>query len=52
MDMMAAGAAGDAKALLADACAAWRRRQPNTAWSGKFWVRNIEVDLNALCRLP
>ncbi|MBS0640431.1 MAG: hypothetical protein JSS43_11200 [Proteobacteria bacterium] len=49
LDMLAFGAAADAKALKPAACKRWLETRQDSVWSGKFWVRNVEVNLNTLC---
>ena len=49
MDLLAAGAITDARAIQPDACAEWLAARQTSAWTGKFWAWNVEVDLDTLC---
>lgn len=52
LDMLAFGAAADAKALKPTACKQWLETRQDSVWSGRFWVRNVEVSLDTLCGEP
>jgi hypothetical protein len=49
MDLMAAGAVSDARAIQADACARWLATRQTSAFSGRFWAWNVEINLDTLC---
>ncbi len=49
MDLLAAGAVTDARAIQADACATWLATRQTSALSGKFWAWNVEINLDTLC---
>jgi len=49
IDLLSAGAVDDARAIKADACRTWLTTRDQSAWSGKFWVWNVEVNLDLLC---
>lgn len=49
MDLLAAGAIDEARAVQPDACAAWLATRRNSAFTGKFWAWNTEIDLDTLC---
>ena len=49
MDLLAAGAIADARALRPDACRVWTETRHNSAWTGKFWVWNVQADMDTLC---
>jgi hypothetical protein len=49
MDLLAAGAVSDARAIQADACATWLATRQTSALSGKFWAWNVEINLDTLC---
>ena len=52
LDLLAAGAFAEARAIQSDACSTWRATRPDSAFSGKFWVWNTEINLDALCVHP
>jgi len=52
MDLLSAGAVDDARAIKADACGTWMVTRDQSAWSGTFWVSNVEVSLDRLCATP
>jgi hypothetical protein len=49
MDLVAAGAITDARAIQADACKTWLATRSTSALSGKFWAWGEEINLDALC---
>ena len=49
LDLLAAGAFTDARALQPDACRTWLATREHSAWTGKFRVWETEIDLNTLC---
>ena len=49
MDLLAAGAFGEARALQPAACAAWLAARQDSPLTGKFWAFDTEIDLNILC---
>jgi hypothetical protein len=49
MDLLAAGAVSDARAIQADACTTWLATRQTSALSGKFWAWGVEINLDALC---
>ena len=49
MDLLAAGAVTEARAIQPDACNAWRATRQTSALTGKFWALNVEIDLDTLC---
>jgi hypothetical protein len=49
LDLLAAGAFDEARAIQPDACAAWIATRQNSAFSGKFWVWKTEISLDTLC---
>jgi hypothetical protein len=49
MDLLAAGAVTDARAIQPDACKTWLATRRTSALSGKFWAWNVEINLDALC---
>jgi len=49
LDLLAAGAFAEARAIQPDACAAWLATRQSSALTGKFWVWNTEIDLDRLC---
>jgi hypothetical protein len=49
MDLLAAGAVADARAIQADACATWLATRQTSPLAGKFWAWNVEIDLDTLC---
>jgi hypothetical protein len=49
LDLLAAGAFAEARAIQPDACAAWLATRQSSALTGKFWVWNTEIDLDTLC---
>jgi hypothetical protein len=50
LDLLAAGAFVEARAIQPDACAAWQATREGSAFSGKFWIWDTEIDLDRLCR--
>jgi hypothetical protein len=49
LDLLAAGAFDEAKALEPDACATWAATRQTSAFSGKFWIANTLINLDTLC---
>jgi hypothetical protein len=49
LDLLAAGAFVEAKSIQPDACAFWLATRQNSAFAGKFWVWNTEINLDTLC---
>jgi hypothetical protein len=49
LDLLAAGAFAEARAIQPEACAAWLATRQHSAFTGKFWVWNTEIDLDTLC---
>ena len=49
LDLLAAGAFTDARAIQPDACAAWLATRQDSAFSGRFWIWKTEVSLDRLC---
>ena len=49
MDLLAAGAVDDARAVETDACREWLATRDQSGWSGRFWAWNVEVSLDRLC---
>ena len=49
LDMLAAGAFVEARAIQADACSSWLATRQDSALTGKFWVWNTEINLDTLC---
>ena len=49
MDLLSAGAVEDARAIEPEACRTWLAARAQSAWSGRFWVWNVEVNLDELC---
>lgn len=49
MDLLAAGAFAEARALLPAACVQWLATRGSSAFSGKFWAFDTELDLDTLC---
>ena len=49
LDLLAAGAFVEAKSIQPNACAAWLATRKNSAFTGKFWVWNTEINLDTLC---
>ena len=49
MDLLAAGAVTDARAIQADACKTWLATRQTSALSGKFWAWGVEINLDVLC---
>ncbi len=52
LDLLAAGAFDEAKAILPDACATWAATRKTSAFSGKFTIWNTQSDLDAVCSVP
>lgn len=52
LDLLAAGAFEEAKAIEPDACAAWVTTRQTSAFSGKVWITNTLVSLDTLCAKP
>lgn len=50
LDMLAAGAFAEARAILPEACDRWRTTRQASPLTGRFVVWTTEVDLNALCQ--
>lgn len=51
MDLLAAGATAEAKALQAQACSAWSKGRSASPLSGRFSVQGVELSLNRICGL-
>jgi hypothetical protein len=51
LDLLAAGAFAEARAIQPDACADWRATRNTSAFTGKFWVWNTQIDLDTLCAI-
>jgi hypothetical protein len=51
LDLLAAGAFQEARAIQPDACAAWAATREHAAFSGTFWVRDTRITLDSLCSL-
>lgn len=49
MDLLAAGAFAEARAIQPAACANWLATRRDSPLTGKFWVWDTEIDLNTLC---
>jgi hypothetical protein len=49
LDLLAAGAFAEARSLQPAACAAWLATRQSSAFSGKVWVWDTEIDLDRLC---
>lgn len=49
LDLLGAGAFAEARPIQPAACAAWRATRQGSAFSGKVWVWNTEIDLDRLC---
>jgi hypothetical protein len=49
LDLLAAGAFAEARAIQPDACAAWLATRQSSALTGRFWVWDTEIDLDTLC---
>jgi len=49
LDLLAAGAFDEARAVQPDACAAWAATRQTSAFSGKFWIANTLISLDTLC---
>lgn len=49
MDMLAAGAFGEARAIQPAACAAWLATRHSSPLTGRFRVWDAEIDLDTLC---
>jgi hypothetical protein len=49
LDLLAAGAFADARAIQPAACATWLATRQNSAFTGKVWIWRTEVDLDTLC---
>jgi hypothetical protein len=49
MDLLAAGAFVEARAIEPEACATWLATRQNSPLTGKFRVWNTEIDLDTLC---
>jgi hypothetical protein len=52
LDLLAAGAFADARAIQPAACATWLATRENSALTGKFWIWKTEVNLDTLCARP
>jgi hypothetical protein len=52
LDLLAAGAFVDARAIQPEACKAWRATRQSSAFTGRFWVWNTEISLDTLCANP
>jgi hypothetical protein len=52
LDLLAAGAFDEAKAIQPDACATWASTRQTSAFSGKVWITNTMVSLDTLCAKP
>lgn len=49
LDLLAAGAFAEARSIQPDACAAWLATRHTSAFSGKFWIWDTEMNLDTLC---
>ncbi len=49
LDLLAAGAFAEARAIQPEACATWLATRQNSSFTGKFWVWNTELNLDTLC---
>jgi hypothetical protein len=49
LDLLAAGAFVEAKAIEPDACATWLATRQHSAFTGKFRVWNTDLNLDTLC---
>jgi hypothetical protein len=49
LDLLAAGALAEARSIQGDACAEWLATRQNSAFAGKFWVWDTEINLDTLC---
>jgi hypothetical protein len=49
LDLLAAGAFVEARAIQPNACAAWSATRQDSAFTGKFWIWDTEIDLDSLC---
>jgi hypothetical protein len=49
LDLLAEGAFVEARSIQPDACATWLATRQNSPLTGKFWVRNTEINLDTLC---
>jgi hypothetical protein len=49
LDLLAAGALVEARAIQRDACAEWLATRQTSAFAGKFWVWDTEINLDTLC---
>jgi hypothetical protein len=49
LDLLAAGAFAEARAIQPEACATWLATRQNSPYTGKFWVWNTELNLDTLC---
>jgi hypothetical protein len=49
LDLLAAGAFADAKALKPQACAVWLANRQTSGLTGKVQIWDTEIDLNTLC---
>lgn len=52
LDLLAAGAIAEARALQPAACAAWRTGRRDSPLTGKVGVWDTEIDLDLLCAPP
>jgi hypothetical protein len=49
LDLLAAGAFVEARAIQSDACSAWLATRQSSALTGKFWIWDTEINLDTLC---
>ena len=49
LDLLAAGAFVEARSIQPEACATWLATRQNSPLTGKFWVWNTEINLDAVC---
>lgn len=49
LDLVAAGAFAEARAIQPDACAFWLATRQTSALTGKVWIWNTEINLDTLC---
>lgn len=49
LDLLAAGAFEDAKAIQPEACATWAATRKTSAFSGKVTIWNTQTDLDTIC---
>jgi len=52
LDLLAAGAFADARAIQPEACKTWLTTRQNSAFTGTFWIWNTQLNLDTLCAQP